>query len=350
MGKYGKFAVALLVGTFCLMCVNQSLEEFPVPVRANDVTHVVIIGDSISTRAGLAEDAYSYPEILENTTEIKIQNFAQESYTTSEILACLEDMTIQESLADADLIIVTAGIHDIMDPFVAKANEFMGEFGFARFMDVFSANLSDYGIEDESELLYYANQLSSCAKQNRKEAAANIEEITKNLLQYENAEIIFQTVYNNINTIENYQQLSLKRRQAYNSINNPVTSVMESTFNEHLRSLAEQYENVKTVDVFSLFQGKAYQYVNLEQLDVNPNAEGHALIADAIIEAAGLEKKELPQPTTETTTTTETTDPSMTQTTTTTETTDPIVTQTTTTTETTDPIVTQTTTTTETTD
>ncbi|MDE5769968.1 MAG: hypothetical protein K2H82_11345, partial [Oscillospiraceae bacterium] len=307
MANYQKYAAVFLAGAFCLSCVKQCLQTFPVSVRADDDSRkqIVIIGDGISTRAGLAQGELSYPEILENTTEIAVQNFAQEAYTTDQILSCLEDPEIQEALAQADLILVTAGIHDIMTPFISKAQEFMEEFGFVHFEDIFSANLSDYGIEDETELLYYANELTNAAKQNRDTAEENLQKITENLLQYENAEIVFQTVYNNLNTVRNYRKLSLKRKQAYNSISNPITTIMEKAFNEHLRSIAQENENVQVVDTFSLFQGKAYQYVNLDDLDVHPNAKGHSKIADAIIEVTGLERKEIPDPS-ETETTTET--------------------------------------------
>ncbi|MDE6729969.1 MAG: hypothetical protein K2J71_04250, partial [Oscillospiraceae bacterium] len=306
MANYQKYAAFFLAGAFCLSCVKQCLQTFPVSVRADNDDgrkQVVIIGDGISTRAGLAQGELSYPEILENTTEIVVQNFAQEAYTTDQILSCLENPEIQEALAQADLILVTAGIHDIMTPFIDKAHEFMDEFGFVYFEDIFSANLADYGIEDETELLYYANQLTNAAKQNRDPAEENLKKITENLLQYENANIVFQTVYNNLNTIRNYRKLSLKRKQAYNSISNPVTTVVEKAFNEHLRTLAEEHENVQVVDTFTLFQGKAYLYVNLDDLDIHPNAKGHSKIADTIIEVTGLERKEGSDPVmTETTT------------------------------------------------
>ena len=120
--------------------------------------------------------------------------------------------------------------------------------------------------------------------------------------------------------------MSLKRQSAYNGVRNPIRTVVTNYLNQLLHEKAET-ENIILVDTFSGFAGLAYQYTNLNDLDMNPTAEGHIWIADAVMEAAGLEKKETeptetttnaPETTTSTTTTSTTTTPETTTTSTTT--------------------------------
>ena len=236
----------------------------------------------------------------------------------------------------------------------------MEEFGFSEFQEVFSAELKAYGFETEDELLPYSNRLAAAARQNQKTASANLQTITETLSQYQNAKIIYQTVYNATDTIKNFNDLSLKRQSAYNGVRNPIRTVVTNYLNQLLHEKAET-ENIILVDTFSGFAGLAYQYTNLNDLDMNPTAEGHIWIADAVMEAAGLEKKETeptetttnaPETTTSTTTTSTTTTPETTTTSTTTTsttTTSMTTTSTTTTSTTTTSMTTTSTTTTSTT-
>ena len=308
-----KLTAAVTALGFCLasLFVYQSST---VPVQADDGQKVVIIGDSISTGAGLAEGEKSYVDWLAYYTDVQIQNFAQDNYTTAEVLQCLDNAQIQAALSEADMILVTVGIHDIMDPFLEVANSYMTKFGFEKFTDVFTANLADYGIESEDDLIPYSNNLGRAVRSNQDTAAENMLAITDKLSQYQNAKIIYQTVYNSTDTIENLSSLSRKRQNAYTTVCNPITSVVNECFNNHLYELEEQ-GSCLVVDTFAGFKSYAYQYTNLNDLDANPNAAGHIWIADAIIEKAGLEKTEPTEPTTEETTTTESTSTSTTTTT-----------------------------------
>ncbi|MDE6003844.1 MAG: hypothetical protein K2G88_00455, partial [Oscillospiraceae bacterium] len=281
-----------------------------IPTSAEETLNIVVIGDSISTGAGLADGQKSYVDLIQDYTNIEIQNFAQDNYTTSDLLLCINDAQIQEALSKADVIIVTVGIHDIMDEFMLTANEFMTQFGFENFLDVFTASLADYGFTDEMELIPYSNKMASAIKANRESATANFQAITENLSQYQDATIVYQTVYNLLDNIESYYDLTVKRKAAYNSILNPARLAVNDCYNNYLETFTQTQENCILVDTYSAFQGMAYQYTNLNNLEMNPNAEGHALIAESIISAARLPEGEGNTDPTETSDPTETdTDP-----------------------------------------
>ena len=271
----------LAVGMMAVVC-SVNLMQMPAIAQAKELTNVVVIGDSISTGAGLADGEKSYVDLIQESGSVAIQNFAQDSFTTADVLDSLNDAQIQQALSEADVILVTVGIHDIMDQFLVRANGFMTEFGFEKFVDVFTAKLEEYGFEDEMELIPYANIMADDIKANRAEAAANMQEITVKLEEYQNAKIIYQTVYNLLDNIEIYDTLDVKRQTAYKSIMNPAGTVVNGCYNDYLAGYVERQENAVLVDVYSAFEGNAWQYTNLYELEINPNAAGHALIAKAL--------------------------------------------------------------------
>lgn len=283
MKKNLKLMVALTTMT-CMLNAGSAL----IPVSAEETTKIVVIGDSISTGAGLADGQKSYVDLIQDYTNAEIQNFAQDTYTTGDVLTCLDDAQVQQALSQADVILVTVGIHDIMDKFMETTNGFMTQFGFEKFTDVFTASLGEHGFSDEMELVPYANTMADDIKLNRESATANFQEITAKLSQYQDAKIVYQTVYNLLDNIEMYDSLSMKRKMAYNSILNPAGMVVNSCFNEYLTTFTQGQDNCILIDTYSEFQGNAYKYTNLYDLEVNPNAEGHAWIAETVIAEAGL--------------------------------------------------------------
>ncbi|MBE6876329.1 MAG: hypothetical protein E7496_06335 [Ruminococcus sp.] len=305
MKFYQKLCSVLLAGSLALTSVLLYGQKPKIPVQAVEKQKIVILGDGISSGANLSEHQKSYADWLAYYTDAEIQNFSKDENTTGDILQSLEDSQIQTALSEADIIIVTAGMNDIMMPFFETANAYMEEFGFVRFQDIFSASLSAYGFATEDDLIPYANELAAAARKNKTSAQENLKAITENLMQYQNATVLYQTVYNPTDTLENITSLSKKRQQAYKSVCNPVTSVMKTAFNDYLHEL-EADGQCLLADIFSEFAGYAYLYTNLNDLNANPTAEGHIKIADAVIEALGLEKKFPPEEPTETETTTST--------------------------------------------
>ncbi len=248
---------------------------------AEEQLKIVVIGDSISAGVKLAEDEKSYVQIVEDTLDADLQNFSHEGGTTQDVLGVLKDSEVQSALERADVIVVSVGIHDIMDPFMETANGFMDEFGFEKFGDVFFASLEEHNLT-EAGLQSYAAELTAAAKKNVNSAYKNTLEIGKQLSVYSDARIVFQNAYNPIDTIENLDKLSPKRQFAYNSISGIVTNNLDISVNEAITELVSEYD-YEVLDVQSAFAGNAYRYVYLDELNVNPTAEGHRVIADLAV-------------------------------------------------------------------
>ncbi|MBE6875360.1 MAG: hypothetical protein E7496_01325 [Ruminococcus sp.] len=284
MKKYMRFltavsAVAMILNPCALL-----------PVHAEHVQKIVILGDSIATGKSLAKDEKSYVDLLEEYTNIHVQNFAQDTYTTGDILSCMQTAQVQQALAQADVICINAGEHDIMDGFLLTADSFMKEFAFEKFTDVFQANLPDYGFTDENDLIPYANEMASAIRANQKTAGENILLINQELEKYPDAKIIYQTAYNMLDTLDFIDTLSAKRKSAYNGILNPAKTTLKTYLNDNITQFAQEHESCILIDTCTGFSGNAWQYTNLYDLELNPTASGHAWIADTIIKEANLSR------------------------------------------------------------
>lgn len=270
-----KAAAAMLAGVLSVSTAGSF------DVHAVESKRIVVIGDSISFGSELEEGQKSYVELLEAQPGTEVLNFSYEDLTTESLLQYMNDRQLQSYLDSADVIVVNVGIHDIMDPFMEKAQGFMDKFGFEKFEDVFFASLSDYGLT-EMDLQLYAADLTVAVKSNRESAKANMLKIGERLSAYSDAQIVFQNVYNPIDTIEEFDKLTEKRKMAYEAICHIVTTALNDSVNAAVTELSESYR-YDVVDVQSAFLGNAYRYTNLSELDVNPTAKGHALIAEKVI-------------------------------------------------------------------
>lgn len=269
-----KLAAAMLAGVLSVGAAGSF------DVHAEDETHIVVLGDSLSFGSGLEEGEKSYVELLGELPDTEVMNFSYDHMTTENMLHYMNDRQMQSYLDSADVIIVSVGIHDIMDPFMEKAQGYMDKWGFEKFEDVFLASLSEHGLT-ETDLQYYAADLTTAVKSNRETAKANMLEIGERLSAYNDAQIIFQNVYNPIDTIENLEKLSDKRKMAYTSICHIVNTALNDSVNAAVGELSETY-GYEIADVQTPFLGNAYRYVHLNELDVNPTAQGHAVIAEVL--------------------------------------------------------------------
>ena len=107
-----------------------SFQSTLLTAHGEHVQKIVVLGDSISTGKDLAPDEKSYVTLLEEYTNIQIQNFAQDNYTTADVLNCLSDAQVKNALAQADVILITVGEHDFMDEFLVTADNFRQEYAY----------------------------------------------------------------------------------------------------------------------------------------------------------------------------------------------------------------------------
>ena len=254
------------------------------PVQAADTVQVVVLGDNVA-----------YAEHAGNTNA-EYTFITKENAHTEDILEQLNDAGTQAALKDADYVIFSVGLYDVMDPYIAQAEEYRIQFGFAHFSDIFGAHMSDFGIKDDDELKDYCNTLGRCARANKKTAIANLPQIGEKLHASTNAKIIAVNCYNPMDTIESYNSLSGRRQMAYDTASNPVKGMLKDYINPEYAKFAENY-GFTVVDSFNDYLGKAYLYSHPEELQPEPTLAGSRMLAQNVITAMDLNPGELPETT-----------------------------------------------------
>ena len=107
------------IAAAAMLTIAAMTMPMPTVSAADDVApySVVVLGDSISTGYGLEDSSKAYVSILEQHMNQKVTNLAKDGTTSSELLQSLQgDSTMQGAVAGADVIVVTIGANDILQP------------------------------------------------------------------------------------------------------------------------------------------------------------------------------------------------------------------------------------------
>lgn len=282
--KFRRFSAAVLAAVMMTAAV-----PFTASAEETAKTHIVVLGDCISAGSGLAEGEQSYAELLADYMNARITCFAQESYMTDDVLACLDQADVQTALADADMILVSAGINDVLTSYKTLAYEYLEEFQLESFRDLFYTKHGWMGVS-LADVMMRATYLSAATTENKNTAISNIKAIGKKLSQYPDAEVIYVNVYNAMDKIEEFDELNENRQLAYNTAAvYPINGVLNDpyTINPTIDSVAETY-GFTVVDAYTLFEGDAYKYADPANIDYNLNADGQALLAVETAKTAGI--------------------------------------------------------------
>ena len=293
MKKMAKILTAVLTASM------TALTAVPFHVGAVEKnSSIVLLGDGLFTGAGLSENTRSCADILDSMTDAEIHNFASDNATTADVLAQLDNQEVQSALASADVVIVSAGMHDIFEPYIVTAQEQLQKFEtdynwhLENITELFYLRPADIGVTtDEVDALAteYTNPLAKSARQNRNSAAENLENIGQKLSAYSNAKVIYVNCFNIMDTLGNISELSAKRQDSYNVVKRPVGSCLNSdkvNVNGAIRNNATNYGST-IIDTFSGFAGMAYEYSYLPVLSPNASSAGHEWIAMEILSHLG---------------------------------------------------------------
>ena len=275
MNLHFKRAAAAMLAAMSLLNAGA----MPVSAADGEIKNIVVIGDGISAGTGLEKQADSYAAMVGRFYHAKVTNLAQEGCTTEDLLVTLDDPAVQKQLMQADMILFSAGMNDLLDPFTEQFEAYKIELGFENINDLYTAKRSAVDVSDD-DLTNYSLVLADKLQENEKTCEANLITIGEKLSAYtDNAQITAVNTYNCLNTIEDFANLSMKRKNAYKSIMNPCTWVTD-TANAVYATYADYGFTV--VDAGTAFKGLAYQYTNLNTMDFHPNAAGHLYIAQTI--------------------------------------------------------------------
>ena len=269
-----------------------------VPAAAADAPSVLILGDSISAGDGLKEGEFGYYDYVADCTGGTLTNLAKSGSTTSDVIAVIDDAANKDTIADADIICISAGGNDLMQP--AKAYfETMAKEG---------ESLIDTAkrIVKEGDRVSILLAVNGKIKPSRKDAQANYVKIVEKLRAMNpDAEIIFETLYNPFEISPDVVKASGYSDEDYGSLKNIING-HEDYLNNVMRALSgvplknvlgdtikvnevevEKVEGVKVADVEAAFEGRGWIYNNILEKDIHPTPLGHVLIAATVLEQIG---------------------------------------------------------------
>lgn len=273
------------------MILASALPVFP--AAAADAPSVLILGDSISSGDGLKAGECGYYDYVADCTGGTLTNLAKSGATTHDVIAVLDDASNKDTIADADIICISAGGNDLMQP--AKAYfETMAHEG---------ETLIDTAkrVAKEGNPLSIAGALTGKIKPSRNEAQANYIVIAKKLHELNpGAQIIFETLYNPFEIPANDVKASGYSDENYQSLKNYINGT-ENYLNNVMRALAgvlegtikvngvevDKVEGVKVADVSTAFEGTGWLYDRILEKDIHPSPLGHALIAATVLDQIG---------------------------------------------------------------
>lgn len=263
----------------------------PMPTAAAadtvDPYSVVVLGDSISTGYGLQDSSKSYVSILEQQMNQKVTNLAKDGTTSSELLQSLQgDSAMQGAVAGADVIVVTIGANDILQPVlnndVVKVDDYDDVYQLANAIKNNQIAFQKY---------LRANMPTAVANAN-----ANIDSIILQLKSTNShAKLVFQTVYDPLSVDQDDTGLSdnalsmlstFSNGQMYQYLNGSANggTYIPVGLNQNLQTHAQNGE-IYLADVYGTFLHHAWTNVNIENADVHPNADGHAAIANLLLDS-----------------------------------------------------------------
>ena len=245
----------------------------------NGEKKIVILGDGVSSGRSLEDPSRSYAKLAADYIGGTVTDYSADQCMTGDLLVTLDDPTVQETLSQADVIIFSVGVQDLMQPFIDQLVEYQEKLGFNSLDALYKMSRAEIGLTDD-QLSSYSVKLKRALESNEESCAENLLAIGQKLSAYPNAQVICPNVYNCLNTIEGYDTMSDSRQQAYRTVLNPSKWVTETANNAYAQ-LASDY-GFTVIDACGMLGDKAYKYTNQVELDYELKQNAHCWIAQEI--------------------------------------------------------------------
>lgn len=217
----------------------------------------------------------------------KVTNLAKDGTTSSELLQSLQgDSTMQSAVAGADIIVVTIGANDILQPVlnndVVKVDDYDNVYDLAN------------AIKDNQ--IAFQKYLRATMPTAVANANTNIDNIILQLKSTnDHAKLVFQTVYDPLSVDQDDTGLSanalsmlsaFSNGQMYQYLNGSANggTYISVGLNQNLQAHAQNGE-IYLADVYNTFLHHAWTNVNIANADVHPTVAGHAAIANLLIDS-----------------------------------------------------------------
>ncbi len=269
--------------TALLACAAMTAGVLPCTTAA-DAPKIVVLGDSITLGDYFENGEKTYLEIYADQTGAEVTDFSEYYGHTEAFLAKLDQDEVKAALSDADIIIVEAGMRDIMDPFFDELRTIADELELTDSKDLFTKPLAELGFKSANQLIPYSNRLGAAVRSNKESVQTNLAAIGDRLSEYTNAKVVFINTFNCMNTVENYDQLDGDRQTGLRTIINPISAVCSNYANKAIRETADAH-GYAVVDAYSWIEKRAYRFSYPTLPRMNLTEEGQALIARVLDQA-----------------------------------------------------------------
>lgn len=279
----------LVSAAMCMSLLPAAM--MPSVSAEQDPKYILMLGDSIASGYGLDVADYNYGDYLGDYLGMTPISYAKPGQTTGELLELVNNEEVQIDIPLASVICVSIGGNDLIDTVEGYLNTLLETYNTTNGT---SLTLKEYvktvvAVDDDLQTTMII-KLTSLLNKAANTYKTNIQQIEASLLeQNPDAKIVVQTVYNPINMenpVVNGVDYSSKLKQI-----RKFASEQLLTLNDAL----QQTEGLTYVDVNAAFKDTEWVYTNMDpsngfwQMDVHPNALGHAVIAAEILNTLGAE-------------------------------------------------------------
>ena len=241
---------------------------------AADNGSLLVLGDSIAVGYGLAETDKTYGDIIGTCMNYSVTNLAASGLDTTELLAQLETADTQAAVASADLICISIGGNDLLDPTIDYMNSLCQEG--ESMLDMVQR------LQAEGTLADAYTGLTSVLSEPSKTCRTNIPLIETAVRELNpDAKVVFQTIYNPVEyktTIINGVDYS----EEYKYLNNYASGQLK-----RINKVINELTQSTPADVAGAIHYTAWIYLRTQEQDIHPSPLGHALIAATIMDSIG---------------------------------------------------------------
>ncbi|SEK61649.1 GDSL-like Lipase/Acylhydrolase family protein [Ruminococcus sp. YRD2003] len=314
------------------IAVSAALPFSGTAAAAEDISSIVVLGDSIASGYGLAEGEKTYGEIVGNYYGAKTDNYAKSGDATTDLIAALESPTteLSASIKGADYVIVSVGGNDMLQyasNYLLKvcANVGVLKSGYTK------ADIPEKPTFADLDRLVDREALKTYASENPVPMNSNIQKLRGNMVfkkadhaAYDciietrvipnikkinadiealnpEAKVVYQTIYDPAQFEEEYYKATYTGN-ALKVMNllRPVFGAVTESFREQLMEadlggalIADVYTDFTSLDD----SGAKYSwyFTNMQrdrsEMDFHPTQAGHVAIAAKVIDTIGTKDK-----------------------------------------------------------
>ncbi len=266
-------ALILLASAGCSM-TRRDLEKTEITTEVPVI--VTFLGDSIAAGYGLEgytdDDNYSCPDSYANilgkryANELgedvphEMNNLAVSGDRTADLMVHLETADYAGKLKKSDAVVISIGGNDLLGV-IFDALEQLGLSEETGELDLDNINI----LSAASALMSLEEDIDKALT----EFESNIAAVAESIGEKTNGDIYIQTLYNPLEAFDSIQMLT------------DFSNEKIGRLNEIIKDGSEEY-GYRVIDVSSAFEGRNGELTRINSLDIHPNEDGHAVIAELV--------------------------------------------------------------------